>query len=128
MNIYIISAVRNASDELKERLYRHVDDLEKAGHEVYLPDRDTQQNASGLDICRQNQRGIHQADEVHVFYDPESQGSHFDLGMAFVLGKRLTVVENVAYGEGKSFPRMIEEWAGENSSCISKKDECYTNR
>jgi hypothetical protein len=29
------------------------------------------------------------ADEVHVFWDVESFGSHFDLGMAYALNKRI---------------------------------------
>jgi hypothetical protein len=32
------------------------------------------------------------ADEVHVFWDAESFGSHFDLGMAYALGKRIVPV------------------------------------
>jgi hypothetical protein len=35
---------------------------------------------------------MHEADEVHVFWDVESFGSHFDLGMAYALNKRIVPV------------------------------------
>lgn len=81
------------------------------GHNVHLPHRDTDQTASGYNICIENGDAIFNADEVHIFYNPESQGTHFDMGVAFALKKNLLVVENVEYGPGKSYPRMIDEWA-----------------
>jgi nucleoside 2-deoxyribosyltransferase len=54
---------------------------------------------------------IKSADEIHVFYDSKSQGTHFDMGMAFALGKKIVVVENEPYEEGKSFQRMLDEWS-----------------
>ena len=50
-------------------------------------------------------------DEVHIFYNPDSQGTHFDMGVAFAYRRKIVVVENVEYGPGKSYPRMLDEWA-----------------
>ena len=114
MNIFIISSVRDASDEIRKKLENHVTELEKQGHKVHLPHRDTNQSSKGIDICKQNKQAIIDAHEVHIFYSPTSQGSHFDLGVAFALNKKISVIENIPYGEGKSYPRMIDEWQNES--------------
>jgi len=33
------------------------------------------------------------------------------MGTVFVANKKLVVVENEEYGKGKSFARMLDEWA-----------------
>lgn len=125
MRIYIICSVRNASPELQGRLEAYTDWLEDKGHEVHLPHRDTDQKASGYDICMQNGIAIAMAEEVHILYDKTSQGSHFDLGIAFAYDqlfkhrKRIRVIEFPDYTEkvpaGKSFARMLEEWGVEQN-------------
>jgi len=110
MNIFIICTVRKASDEYIMKLNKYVQRIEKQGHVVHLPPRDTDQNATGIDICKQNRQAIKDADEIHIFYNPESTGTHFDMGMAFMANKSIKVIENVEYGKGKSFPRMLTEW------------------
>lgn len=114
MKIFIISSVRDASPEYRIFLNSYVKTLEEElGHTVHLPHRDTDQTASGLCICKENMQAIQNADEIHLFYTKESQGSHFDLGMAFMLNKKLKVIENEKIGAGKSLARMVKEW--ENS-------------
>ena len=110
MNVFVIGAVRGATEEWKVKLDKHVADLEASGATVHLPHRDTDQTATGIEICRQNCAAIASADEVHLFYRPDSQGTHFDMGCAFALGKRLRVIESPEYKEGKSYPRMAHEW------------------
>ena len=108
--VFIICTVRGASNEYRAKLEAYVKDLEYKGYIVHLPHRDTKQDDTGINICTNNMNAIRSANEVHVFYNPDSTGTHFDLGGAFALDKKLVVVENVDYGEGKSFPRMIDEW------------------
>jgi nucleoside 2-deoxyribosyltransferase len=110
MKVFVICTVRIATPEYRIKLEEYVRNLEEQGHIVHLPHRDTNQEASGLSICLQNYCAILSADEVHIFFNPESTGTHFDLGVAFALNKRIKVIENVPYGEGKSFPRMLDEW------------------
>jgi len=110
MKVFVIGAVRGASQEWKARLEQHVSELESSGVTVHLPHRDTDQSATGLEICRQNCSAIASSDEVHLFYRADSQGTHFDMGCAFALGKRLRVIKLPEYGEGKSYPRMAHEW------------------
>lgn len=108
--IFIICSVRGASDEYREKLEQYVSDLEERGYKIHLPHRDTNQQARGIEICKQNMEAIKEADEVHIFYNHTSQGTHFDMGVAFALGKDIVVVENEEFGEGKSYPRMLTEW------------------
>jgi len=110
MKVFVIGAVRSATREWRQALELHVVELEGKGHDVHLPHRDTKQDAAGLNICQQNVAAIAAADEVHLFYSPHSKGTHFDMGAAFALGKRLRVIANVPYGPGKSYPRMADEW------------------
>jgi len=110
MKIYVICVVRSASLEDIQKLENYVQELEDQGHQVHLPHRDTEQDARGYDICMQNYDAICWADEIHVFYNSKSQGTHFDLGMTFALGKKVTIIENESYDEGKSFARMLDEW------------------
>ncbi len=113
MKIFVICTVRKATEEYIEKLESYVAELEEQDHNVHLPHRDTNQNARGFDICKQNCKAITEADEIHIFYNPDSQGTHFDMGVAFALNKKLIVVESVSYEEGKSYPRMLDEWSVE---------------
>jgi nucleoside 2-deoxyribosyltransferase len=110
--VFIICTVRGASDEYKQKLEDYVKSLEDKNIEVHLPHRDTNQDASGYEICNQNAQAIAMCDEVHIFYNPDSQGTHFDMGVAFAYGRKMVVVENVEYDPAKkSFARMLNEWA-----------------
>lgn len=110
LKIFIICPVRNSSDNTKRKLEDYVTSLEKDGYIVHLPHRDTDQEDTGLDICRENLQAIIEADRIDIFYTGGSMGTHFDMGMAFALGKHIRIVENEKYGAGKSFPRMLDEW------------------
>jgi len=117
MKIYILCSVRNATDRQRAELEAYTSWLEEKGHEVHLPHRDTNQQSSGLEICMENGAAIAMSDEVHIFYDEDSMGSHFDLGMVFALDqlegrkKRVRLVKQPNITKpGKSFHRMIGEW------------------
>lgn len=115
-SIFIICPVRNLSEATGRRLIAYVRALEQAGHRVHWPPRDTDQHDPiGLRICRDNGRAILEADEVHVWYDKDSQGSIFDFGMLFmaavVIGpaKRIVIAnpEDVGKADGKSFQNVL---------------------
>ena len=110
MNIFIICTVRGATEEYRKELEDYVADLESKGHKVHLPHRDTNQNASGIDICKENATAIYNANEVHIFYNELSQGTHFDMGVSFAMGKKIKIVKNGEIIMGKSFSRMLVEW------------------
>lgn len=108
--IFIICSVRGMDAAYRAKLEKYVSDLEADGNHVHLPHRDTDQNASGIGICMENAEAIENADEVHIFYSSKSTGTHFDMGVAFALNKKLVIVENEEFDEGKSFARMLTEW------------------
>ena len=114
MKIFVICSVRGMSDEYRKRLESYVELIEKEGHKVHLPHRDTKQDATGWEICRQNASAIFNADIVHVFYSAKSQGTHFDMGVAFALNKPVKVIEIDTPEEvvkaGKSYVNMLREW------------------
>lgn len=111
MRIFIICSVRGASEEYKNKLENYVSGLECDGHKVHLPHRDTNQQATGFDICSENRDAIMDANEVHIFYSSSSQGTHFDMGVAFANFKTIRVIESEPLTEGKSYQRMLKEWA-----------------
>lgn len=91
--IFIICPVRGASKMDKDTLETYVSCLEAMGCDVHYPPRDTyQKDPVGLRICSENREGIKWADEVHVYWTEGSEGSRFDLGMAFISGKPIYLI------------------------------------
>jgi nucleoside 2-deoxyribosyltransferase len=113
MKIFLISPVRLGENQDARK---YAEGLEKSGHSVHYPIRDTNQEDStgGWKICQRNMAAIRSADEVHIFYHPESQGIHFDLGVSFALGKKVLLINTTDWEEyrnkDKSFLRVIDEW------------------
>jgi nucleoside 2-deoxyribosyltransferase len=110
MRIFLICPVRYASEEQTTGIARYVLAQEQVeGNVVHWPARDTMQNQGSLKVCEDNRFAMEHADEVHVWYDPNSQGSLFDLGMAFAMGKPVVLVNktNVPATPGKSFGNFI---------------------
>ena len=94
-----------------------VENLEAQGWKTHYPPRDTNQDdPTGLQICKDNVAAIRKSDVIHIYFDPNSRGSLFDLGAAFALNKPLIIVnkDKLEKTEGKSFINMILDWQ-ENS-------------
>lgn len=113
-SIFLICPVRNATREQKEAIQDYIARLEQSGDKVHYPARDTDQSGDGVNICKTNRRAIEQSDEVHIFYDPDSAGSLFDIGIAFALRKKLVIANVVDRTEGKSFSNVLLWWSSEN--------------
>lgn len=111
MKITIICPVRSGTPE---DVSVWVQEKEAQGHQCYFPPRDTNQNdPTGMSICSAMRTQIEKADEVHVWYDPSSQGCHFDLGIAFTYGKRTRLINDPHTPPGKSYINVIrhmETW------------------
>lgn len=86
MKIFLICPVRKAGDAVNERIAAYIAKGEAQGNQFHWPKRDTKQDGDliGIRICRDNREAMFASDEVHVWYDPESRGSCFDIGMASV--------------------------------------------
>ncbi|HSV94553.1 MAG TPA: hypothetical protein VLH94_01045 [Spirochaetia bacterium] len=113
-DVFLICPVREASWDQKFKMEAYIAGLESLGKKVYYPARDTNQvDDNGYRICEDNRRAIFYSREVHIFFDPGSKGSLFDLGIAFALDKSLTIVnlEDLEPTPGKSFTNMIMAWS-----------------
>jgi len=114
--VFIICPVRNADAQTQHILADYVQTLEEKGCQVHYPPRDTNQNDPiGNRICEENFKAILQADEIHVFYDKNSTGVHFDFGGVFMLTQTLGYRKKIVFinkyevviSKGKSFPRLL---------------------
>ena len=111
MNIYIVCPVRHVSFEQTRIIEMYVEKLEDQGHEVHYPPRNVDQSDPiGFNIVSAHKTAMELCDEVHIFWDSTSSGSHFDLGMAIALGKKLKLVKAFTPDTlGKSFLKVIKE-------------------
>lgn len=114
MTIFLISPVRNVTKEEREKIEKYVAELERQGHAVHWPERDTNQNDKiGLRICRDNQWAIMNAREVHIWWQwtekRKSTGSLFDFGIAFALNKKILLAnpDEVQPTPEKSFNNVL---------------------
>jgi len=112
LKIFLICPVRQAGDALNERIAGYVATLEAKGHRVHWPKRNTKQDGDpiGIRICRDNREAMCSSDEVHVWYDPSSRGSCFDIGMAFVFrtkyGKPVRIANVEEFLDAPSAPQL----------------------
>lgn len=88
MRIFIIHSMG-----MSDRAIEYGRKLEELGNEIYVPILDTDQTASVSEILRNNLNGVKWADEVHVIWDLSSQGTIFDMGCAYALGKPIFILE-----------------------------------
>jgi len=122
-----------ASPETAARLEAYTNWLEELGHEVHLPHRDTNQQGTELEACMENGAAMHAADEIHIWYVPESRGSHFDLGFVFACDmfyqnrKRVRVLPFSSYKlDNRNFVEMMNQWIHEQNQIANlypKQDE-----
>lgn len=96
--IYIICSVRKLIEEEKVEILAYVDRLEEEGCAVRCPFRDTNQNDEiGLRIVEEHEDDIIWADEIHIVWNPGSEGSLWDVAQArmarhFMPEKKIIVV------------------------------------
>jgi hypothetical protein len=110
--VFLICPVRGITEEERQILGKYVADLEQSGYDVHFPLRDTDQNDTvGMRICSQNRDAIISADEIHVYWNPKSEASRFDLGMAFATEKPIKLInrKNVGKTPYKSLQNVLLE-------------------
>lgn len=115
--IFVICPVTNASEEVTAFLRDYVEGLEIMGYQVHWPSRDTDQSdPHGWKVMTTNCDAILGADEVHIWWDSASTGSHFDRGMLFAmlrLGmlKKVVLINPVERTSGRSFANVFRDLA-----------------
>ena len=110
MRIYFICPVRRATNSTTQFAAGYVRKMEKEGHTIFWPQRDVnQKDPSGFNIVMKERAAIKDADEVHIYWDNESKGSHFDLGMTIALDKRMVHVGSlVPDSSEKSYEKVMK--------------------
>ncbi len=121
MHIFLICPVAKAEPETQKRIKAYVKGIEKKGHKIHWPNRDTKQDdpTGGFEICRTNFRAILDADEIHIWYDETSGGSKFDMGGVFMLveilkeKKKIVIVNDgeIVDDTKKSFYKVFKRLA-----------------
>jgi hypothetical protein len=86
-HVYIICPVRNITPAVKQVLDTYVNVLRNLGKVVHYPlDPDScNQSLDERTICDIHRKAMAKADEVHLWWDPNSKGSLVDFGMALLL-------------------------------------------
>lgn len=99
------------SDEQRKEIDDYIEKKEREGCVVHSYKNVNQEDPTGgLNICNHHRRAMRECDEVHVFFDAKSSGSHFDFGMAFGLGKPVKLVKVYQpTPEGKSYQAVLEK-------------------
>ena len=113
--IYIICSVRKLTEEEEAEVLAYVDKLEEEGCDVRCPFRDTNQTDEiGLRIVEEHEADIRWADEIHVVWNPDSEGSLWDVAQArmarcFVPDKKIIVVnaDKVEITKDKSYTNVV---------------------
>ncbi|MBU6500920.1 MAG: hypothetical protein KGJ89_02240 [Patescibacteria group bacterium] len=108
--VFLICPIRGVTADELEDIKIYVAKLEGTGKKVYWPYRDTNQNDPvGLRICTDNCNAIKASYEIHIWWKPNSEGSKFDLGMAFALEKKIVIAnpEDVKAMSGKNFSNVL---------------------
>ena len=112
MHIYLICPVRLSTPEIRRASDDYVASTEASGHTIFYPPRDVdQKNITVEQIVAAEIDAIRTADEVHVFWDINSRGSHFDLGVALGLGKPVQLIHSYDPDpHGRGYERVIRAY------------------
>jgi hypothetical protein len=120
MRIFLICPVRYAGEAHSRKIAEYVRQQENVeGNTVHWPARDTLQTGDpiGTRIIGDNFFAMSISQEVHVWYDITSQGSLFDLGMAWAMGKliRLANRNEIPQTTEKSFSNFLLDIDGKRN-------------
>ena len=112
--IFLICPVRRATEEQRKMFEDFVARKYEEGYIIHAPHMHTNQidPLGGYSICKQNAEAIASSNEVNMYYDQESTGSVFDLGVAYALGKPLVILieKDIVYWPEDEIDPIVEFW------------------
>lgn len=113
----LLFGTANQWTKKQDAIRAYVAKLEAEGNEVYWPARDNPYQKTdkiGIKICEHNRGKMFWADEIHIWYDKNSIGSIFDIGMFFAFVgnkyfKKFIIIngKDVARTPHKSFENVV---------------------
>jgi hypothetical protein len=106
---FLICTVREADKNDLEFINDYLIKLKEEGKAVYYPAEDTEQvdSSGGYQICSDNCQAIMNSKEIHVYWTKKSEGTKFDLGIAF--GEHRTKGKNIILANRSQVERIVEE-------------------
>ena len=112
--VFIICPMNSATKKQKTQIENYAKQLQSSDIEVCYP-ASNQIDNTGFKTCCDNRTAIADCTEVHVFWNKNSDGILFDLGVAFGLGKKLKIINpgDLDKKAGISFSNMIAKWSNE---------------
>lgn len=118
--IHIICPVRLVTSEQQIEIDAYCKQLEDEGYEVHNPIYAVDQDdpTGGVNICLAHFNSMNDpyTIRVDVFWNDNSKGSHFDLGMAFALAKPLKLVKTyIGNDDEKSYYKVLQTLSKEYS-------------
>lgn len=81
--------------------------LEAESHEVKIPAFDSNPSLDSLGVCVNNLNIMKWCDCIYMIWDGRSNGTIFDMGMAFALNKPV----RIHYINDKTFQKVFESYA-----------------
>lgn len=82
--VAMICPVRNITENQKKFIDNFINEQREKKKPIYCPIYHTNQDdPKGLTICRTNGTAIMNAEKIQFYFDPTSNGSWFDFGMAY---------------------------------------------
>jgi len=122
--VYLICPVRNCPPEVGAKIKAYVTKIESEGKIVHYPPRDVDQAQGGLEICSQHRSAMVMCHEIHVWWDNKSTGSHFDLGMAFMLSQYKGTHLEFVLANPEDVPATISKSFGNVIRRLSLRRDC----
>ena len=112
--IFLICPVRNASNEVKKEIEEYVIEKNNDGYIIHAPHLHTVQQdiLGGYTICLQNANAIATSKRIDIYYDQNSTGSAFDLGVAYYLNKPIKILnsDKIEFDDNDFIDNLIKNW------------------
>lgn len=101
MRVFIIHSLK---------FQKEAEEYEKElGEKCYIPARDTPQDC-GDNIIKANREAMGKCDEAHVIWDAVSQGTLFDMGMAYGMSKPIKIIKIIPRSWGSYLQTKIGKY------------------
>ena len=130
--IFLICPVRNASEEQRKWIENFVQEKTNEGYIIHAPHLHTVQTDlfGGYSICVQNAEAVASSEEIDLYYDQNSTGSIFDLGVAYALKKPLRLLneQEIIFDDNDSIDNLIKNWPYNWKLKNNKKEETMVLR
>ena len=112
--IFLICPVRNANENQRKWIEAYVSEKNSEGYFIHAPHLHTRQIDlfGGYAICKQNAEAVASSSLVAIYYDKESTGSVFDLGVAYALNKPILLLneKEIEFNDNEFTDNLIKNW------------------